>query len=176
MKYLLTLASAVGLLASVSATPVSSPTIHERDVQTVHLTFHGGPAQYTLTLPADGTVHPTSNPPPIPYSSPIHPSNPPPLQTDNGLTVSIIDAPDYNAFYNCQFHHAAGGVTLVSSISPTGANEILVGPPTPITGVSCQGFCVQTYGDCYDSHGQFVGPCCAGYCAANKCRPWVNPF
>lgn len=27
---------------------------------------------------------------------------------------------------------------------------------------------------CYEG-GQFLGECCAGFCAANKCRPWVNP-
>jgi hypothetical protein len=35
--------------------------------------------------------------------------------------------------------------------------------------------CVPTYSDCYRS-GQYVGPCCGGFCAANKCRPWVSPF
>jgi hypothetical protein len=55
MKYLTTLASALGLLASASAIP-----LEERDVQTVHLTFHGGPAEYSLAIPADGVVYPTS--------------------------------------------------------------------------------------------------------------------
>jgi hypothetical protein len=62
MKYLTTLTSALGLLASVSAVP-----IEERDdAQTVHLTFHGGPATYSMAFPADGTVYPTSNSPPFP--------------------------------------------------------------------------------------------------------------
>ncbi|KAK4034682.1 hypothetical protein C8A01DRAFT_18554 [Parachaetomium inaequale] len=148
MKYFTILAPALGLLASASAIP-----LEERDdVQTVHLTFHGGPAEYSMAIPADGTVHPTNN----------------------GIAVNIIDAPDYNAFYQCQFH-TQGDATLASSISPTGVNQIMVGPPAPITGVSCQGMCVPTYGDCY-RNGQYVGPCCAGYCAANKCRPWVSPF
>ncbi len=170
MKYLTALASALGLLASTSAAPVE-----ERDVQTVHLTFHGGPAEYSMAIPADGTVYPTSNHPflsPFPSNHPI--TNTKPSPTDNGIAVSIIDAPDYNAFYQCQFKHA-GDVTLASSISSAGVNEIMVGPPTPITGVSCLGMCVSTYGDCY-RNGQYVGPCCAGFCAANKCRPWVNPF
>ncbi|KAK4238784.1 hypothetical protein C8A03DRAFT_43523 [Achaetomium macrosporum] len=145
MKYLATLASALGLMASVSAIP-----LEERDVQTVHLTFHGGPAQYDMVFPADGTVYPTNN----------------------DLSINIIDAPDYNAFYQCKFH-TQGEATFASSISPTGVNQILVGPPQPITGVSCQGMCVPTYGDCY-VNGQWVGPCCSGFCAANKCRPWVS--
>ncbi|KAI0133886.1 hypothetical protein BJ170DRAFT_678812 [Xylariales sp. AK1849] len=40
--------------------------------QAVHLTFHGGPASYELTIPADGQVYPTSN----------------------SIAVDIIDAPD----------------------------------------------------------------------------------
>jgi hypothetical protein len=28
--------------------------------QTVHLTFHGGPAEYSMAIPADGQVYPTS--------------------------------------------------------------------------------------------------------------------
>lgn len=28
-------------------------------------------------------------------------------------------------------------------------------------------------GDCYNStNGQYIGSCCNGFCAANKCRPW----
>jgi hypothetical protein len=56
MKYLNILAPALGLLASTSAMP-----LEERDdVQTVHLTFHGGPAEYSLAIPADGSFHATS--------------------------------------------------------------------------------------------------------------------
>ncbi|KAK3299483.1 uncharacterized protein B0H64DRAFT_371821 [Chaetomium fimeti] len=147
MKYLSILAPALGLLATTSAMP-----LEERDdVQTVHLTFHAGPTNYTMAIPADGSSHDTNH---------------------NDLAVNIIDAPDYNAFYQCDFT-AVGNPTLASSISPTGQNQILVGPPSPITQVSCQGMCVPTYSDCYRD-GQYVGPCCAGFCAANKCRPWVR--
>ncbi|KAL2167126.1 hypothetical protein VTG60DRAFT_1680 [Thermothelomyces hinnuleus] len=149
MKCLSMLATAFGLLAMASAMPV----VEERDeVQTVHLIFHAGPAEYSLAIPADGSVH----------------------KTNSDLSVNIIDAPDYNAFYQCKFE-TQNNATLASSISPEGVNQIMVGPPTPIISVSCQGMCVPTYGDCYRD-GQWVGPCCAGYCAANKCRPWVNPW
>ncbi|KAK3313097.1 hypothetical protein B0H66DRAFT_569546 [Apodospora peruviana] len=140
MQLFTSLTFAFGLVASTLA------------VQTVHLTFHGGPAQYSMAFPADGTVYPTNN----------------------GIAVSIIDAPDYNAQYQCNFI-TAGQKTLAGSITSTGLQQILVGPPQPITGVSCLGMCIGTYGDCY-VNGQYVGPCCSGYCAANKCRPWVNPF
>ncbi|KAK3348964.1 hypothetical protein B0T25DRAFT_632584 [Lasiosphaeria hispida] len=144
MLLLATLALTLGLAAA-------SP-IEERDTpQTVHLTFHGGPAQYSLAFPADGKVYPTNN----------------------DMAVNVIDAPDYNAQYQCTFY-TAGEKTLAGGITPEGVSQIYVGPPQPITGVSCAGMCIYTYGDCY-RNGQYLGPCCSGYCAANKCRPWVNP-
>ncbi|KAH6845636.1 hypothetical protein B0I37DRAFT_312731 [Chaetomium sp. MPI-CAGE-AT-0009] len=150
MKYLNILAPALGLLASTSAMP-----LEERDVQTVHLTFQAGPANYAMAIPADGSVHQTNH---------------------NDLNVNIIVAPDYNAFYQCKFKfNAVTPPTLASSISSTGENQILVGPPAPVTEVSCLGMCVPTWGECY-RNGQYVGPCCAGYCAANRCRPWVSPW
>jgi hypothetical protein len=89
------------------------------------------------------------------------------------MAVNIIDAPDYNAYGQCQFM-TAGQATLASGFSSTGVNQIHVGPPQPVLGVSCQGMCVPTYGECF-RNGQYVGPCCNGFCAANRCRPWVNP-
>lgn len=56
MKYLNILAPYLGLMAGVSAIPLEE----RQDVQTVHLTFHAGPAEYSLALPADGSVHQTS--------------------------------------------------------------------------------------------------------------------
>ncbi|KAL2193241.1 hypothetical protein P885DRAFT_81511 [Corynascus similis CBS 632.67] len=148
MRSLGMFAAAFGLLATASAIPVEE----RDDVQIVHLNFHGGPANYTLAIPADGSVH----------------------ETNNDLSISIIEAPDYNAFNQCKFK-TQNEATLASSISDDGVNQILVGPPTPILSVSCQGMCVPTWGECY-RNGQYVGPCCAGYCAANRCRPWVNPL
>jgi hypothetical protein len=46
----------LGLIATSIAQPVDT-----RDpFQTVHLTFHGGPAEYSIAIPADGQVYPTS--------------------------------------------------------------------------------------------------------------------
>ncbi|KAK1760055.1 hypothetical protein QBC47DRAFT_366306 [Echria macrotheca] len=143
MKVYAALALALGL---ASATP-----IQERDVQTVHLTFHGGPASYSLAIPADGKVYPTNN----------------------GISVNIIDAPDYNALSQCTFY-TPGEKALVGGIDSKGVGQIIIGPPQPVTGVSCQGVCIPTYGDCF-INGQYVGPCCNGFCAANKCRPWIQP-
>ena len=47
----------IGLLITASN---ASPVIEERDVQTVHFVFHGGPASYEMTFPADGISRPTS--------------------------------------------------------------------------------------------------------------------
>ncbi|KAK3997857.1 hypothetical protein QBC44DRAFT_354347 [Cladorrhinum sp. PSN332] len=149
MKYLTVLAAALGL-ASAGAIP-----LEERDVQTVQLTFYAGPTSYTMSIPADGTTHPTNQ---------------------NNLNVNIIGSTNYDIFRLCKFNYkppASGTVTLVGSVS-SNENQVLVGPPAPIISVSCQGFCVPIYSDCY-RNGQFVGLCCNGYCAANKCRPWT-PF
>ncbi|KAI1342946.1 hypothetical protein F5Y15DRAFT_272353 [Xylariaceae sp. FL0016] len=135
----------LGLVASSLAHP-----LEDRDVQTAHLVFHGGPASYSLSVPADGTVVPTNN----------------------DISVSIIDDNDYNAFAQCTFT-TADEKTLVSSINTDdGSQHIMVGPPQPIISVSCQGMCVPSYSNCYGTDGQFVGPCCNGFCAADKCRPW----
>lgn len=49
------------LAASLFARALAAPTVDARDdVQTVHLTFHGGPASYNLSIPANGEVFETS--------------------------------------------------------------------------------------------------------------------
>lgn len=57
--------STVALILSGTAFALpASEKLDERDtVQTVHLTFHGGPASFDMAFPADGTVYPTSAPP-----------------------------------------------------------------------------------------------------------------
>lgn len=53
-------ASILGLsLASVTLA-VPAHLESRDDVQTVHLTFHGGPASYELAIPANGEVFQTS--------------------------------------------------------------------------------------------------------------------
>ncbi|KAJ3531261.1 hypothetical protein NM208_g8952 [Fusarium decemcellulare] len=145
MKFTLSILS-VALFGGASALP----NLNERaSVQTVHLTFHGGPASYKMTFPADGKTR----------------------KTNSNINVNIIDANDYNAFSQCTFT-TKGQKTLVQSISQDGSQHIIVGPPQVIIAVSCHGMCVPTYGECYDSNGQYVGPCCNGFCAADRCRPW----
>jgi len=156
---LYTIILAAGL---VSASPLS-----ERDVQTVHLTFHGGPASYTMAFPADGKVYQTSKS--LASTWTVSNANHP----DNNIAVNIIDAPDYNAISQCTFY-TPGEKALVGGIDGTGVGQVIIGPPQPVTAVSCQGICIPTYGDCY-RNGLYVGPCCNGFCAANKCRPWIQP-
>ncbi|KAI8245338.1 hypothetical protein K4K55_002338 [Colletotrichum sp. SAR 10_96] len=148
MKFAATLLTALAFVL-----PALGHPLEERDdVQTVHLTFHGGPASYDLAIPADGNTYPTNN----------------------NIAIDKIDANDYFAYSNCQFN-TAGEKTLVQSINnQNGDQAIIVGPPQPIISVSCQGFCLGIYGDCY-KNGQFVALCCNGFCAANKCRPWIAP-
>lgn len=163
MKFYTSIAS-LGIFAVVLA----APAVETRDdVQTVHLVFHGGPASYNLTIPANGEVFETSRP-----SRTSHQQHRIVLTlagTDSDISVSIIDAPDYNAINQCTFK-TDGEQALTQSVVD-GLQKISVGPPQPIRSVSCEGFCVGTYGDCY-KNGQYVGPCCSGFCAANKCRPW----
>lgn len=45
---------------SLLAGAMALPSKDTRDVQTAHLTFHGGPASYELAVPADGTEIQTS--------------------------------------------------------------------------------------------------------------------
>lgn len=45
---------------SLLAGAMARPSKDTRDVQTAHLTFHGGPASYELAVPADGTEIQTS--------------------------------------------------------------------------------------------------------------------
>ena len=48
------------LLGLAVASAVASPLEDRQNVQVAHLTFHGGPASYSLSVPADGREVPTS--------------------------------------------------------------------------------------------------------------------
>ncbi|KAI1100366.1 hypothetical protein F4804DRAFT_319190 [Jackrogersella minutella] len=144
MKFSNAILLSLGLIVSSSAHPLD-----ERDVQVAHLTFHGGPASYDLAVPADGTV----------------------VNTNSDISISIIDAPDYNAINQCTFNTASEKSLAGSINTQTGLQSIIVGPPQPIISVSCQGSCIPTYGECF-TNGQYTGPCCNGFCAATRCRPW----
>lgn len=51
-------------LLGLAGAALALPALEQRDdAQTVHLTFHGGPASYSMEFTADGVVHDTSKPP-----------------------------------------------------------------------------------------------------------------
>ena len=56
MKFSISALLGLGLAASA----VASPLEDRQNVQVAHLTFHGGPASYSLSVPADGREVPTS--------------------------------------------------------------------------------------------------------------------
>lgn len=88
----------------------------------------------------------------------------------------MIESPNFNVWEACGFVSVSGsdiGLNLARSIDPvTGQESVLVGPPQPITYVSCYGTCVNTGSEC-SRNGIPVAKCCTGYCADGKCRPWV---
>lgn len=50
-------------LLGLAGAALALPALERRDdAQTVHLTFHGGPASYSMEFPADGAVRETSKP------------------------------------------------------------------------------------------------------------------
>ncbi|KAI1122627.1 hypothetical protein F5Y10DRAFT_286994 [Nemania abortiva] len=110
MQFLNSLVVFFGLLGGIQAHPVE-----EREIVVAHLTFHGGPASYELSVPTDGTVIPTNN----------------------DISVSIIDTPNYDAIHLCTFN-TPGPKTLVGSVTPEGLKQITVGPPQPVLSVSCR--------------------------------------
>ncbi|GAP89451.1 hypothetical protein SAMD00023353_4000920 [Rosellinia necatrix] len=110
MQFTTSLIATLGLIAGTQAHPAV-----EARVAVAHLTFHGGPASYSLAVPADGRTVPTNN----------------------EISVDTIDTPDYDAINLCTFNtpHQA---TLVGSVTPEGLKQITVGPPQPVLSVSCR--------------------------------------
>ncbi|KAF3769151.1 hypothetical protein M406DRAFT_234725, partial [Cryphonectria parasitica EP155] len=122
--------------------------------QPVSLIFQGGPASYSLNITADGEEY----------------------FTDNDLSVSLILSPNYDPYHYCTFKTASQVAFAPSLVQRPEdlfpINEIAVGPPQPIISVKCSGVCLGVYGECYNIQGQYVAPCCNGFCAATRCRPW----
>ncbi|KAH7028089.1 uncharacterized protein B0I36DRAFT_328593 [Microdochium trichocladiopsis] len=138
-------------LAAVAAVAFAKPLEPRDAAQVAHLTFHAAPVSYDLSVPADGTV----------------------VETNSDLNINLIDAPDYNALGQCTFtFDSITQPALALHITESGLQQIAVGPPSVLKSVSCLGACVPTYGACYGPDGQYVGPCCTGFCAASRCRPW----
>ncbi|KAK8061501.1 hypothetical protein PG994_007867 [Apiospora phragmitis] len=121
--------------------------------QLLTLVFHSADGQYPMRLPADGREH----------------------LTNNAMTVNYIDAPDFTAQKQCTFR-TPGKVALVNGIDSRGLQQILVGPPQPVVGVTCSGTCVPTWITCVNPRtGAELGECCSGYCDKGRCQPWLSP-
>ncbi|KAK3355418.1 hypothetical protein B0H65DRAFT_414648 [Neurospora tetraspora] len=149
MKSLLLLPALLGLAFAHPA-----PELDPRAApQIAHFYFQAAATGYNLTVPADGNWYPTNN----------------------GLNVNIITALDFTVT-QCEFatHQQVAFAYQLSGADPYPKEQFAVGPPQPIDRVRCHGYCLQIYQDCY-KNGQFVGSCCNGFCAANKCRPYVYP-
>ncbi|KAK8121990.1 hypothetical protein PG984_010660 [Apiospora sp. TS-2023a] len=146
ISVLLSLGLAIGALAHPLEPAWPGP-------QLVTLVFHSADGQYTMRLPADGREHLTKNP----------------------MGVNYIDAPDFTAQKQCAFR-TPGKVALVNGIDSRGLQQILLGPPQTVVGVTCSGTCVPTWIACVNPRtGAALGECCSGYCDAGRCRPWVSP-
>ncbi|KAJ8071202.1 hypothetical protein OCU04_001539 [Sclerotinia nivalis] len=96
-------------LLTLGLAAISGVAAAPTDFFDVDITFIGGPASYNLTIPADGQTHPTNN----------------------ALSVSLIRSSNFDVFHLCTFSYA-NPATLVNN-----GGIVSVGPPTPITGVSC---------------------------------------
>ncbi|KAK8000314.1 hypothetical protein PG990_012914 [Apiospora arundinis] len=140
----------LGLVGGVLTHPLETPVPRP---QQLTLVFHNADGQYTMRLPADGREH----------------------LTNNAKAVNYIDAPDFTAQKQCVFR-TPGKVALVNGIDSRGLQQILVGPPQPIIGVTCSGTCVPTWVTCVSpSTGTELGECCSGYCDKGRCQPWLSP-
>jgi hypothetical protein len=60
MKYTIALTAALGLVSNVAAMPQAPVAARQVQYPIVNMTFHGGPAQYSMSFIADGVTHQTS--------------------------------------------------------------------------------------------------------------------
>lgn len=109
------------LLTLTSASPLPNPTskLIKRATNEISLTFIGGPASYTLTIPNDNTWHPT---------------------TDEELNISKIkSSSDIDVLQSCQFqtHDPPAVPATATYVLSADDGAVDVGPPQPILAVKC---------------------------------------
>jgi hypothetical protein len=92
--------------------------------------------------------------------------------SESDTIIEYVQANDYNAREACTFDTSSEASFELQTDTETGEQRITINPPQAVSSVSCQGTCIATYGACYDTNGQPLGACCAGFCAATRCRPW----
>ncbi|TGO62348.1 hypothetical protein BCON_0020g00210 [Botryotinia convoluta] len=104
--YFTTIATLIASLTLTSALPLSPP------LNTASLTFHGAAgAQYTLSVPLDGST----------------------TSTNNVLSISSISTDGFDVQKNCKIHAVDYTPTLVQGPP----NTWQVGPPQTIIDISC---------------------------------------
>ncbi|KAF7950013.1 hypothetical protein EAE96_007317 [Botrytis aclada] len=104
--YFTTIATLLTSLALTSALPLSPP------LNTASLTFHGAAgAQYTLSVPLDGST----------------------TSTNNVLSISSISSDGFDVQKNCKIH----AVDYTPALVQGPPNTWQVGPPQTIIDVSC---------------------------------------
>ncbi|KAH6663514.1 hypothetical protein B0J14DRAFT_609176 [Halenospora varia] len=122
------------------------------------LGFHGGPAYYFLSFPADGNTY----------------------YTNSDMSVNLVDGNGVDALRYCNFQ-TTGAKALAGMQAGVNSTTFAVGPPQPIISVNCRptafpGTCLPLYGQCEwcggSTGGCFTSSCCNGYCAATRCRPF----
>ncbi|KAI1180538.1 hypothetical protein F4777DRAFT_251925 [Nemania sp. FL0916] len=111
MQFSNTFLLALGLVSGTQAFPSQAA----RGVIRFLFKFEAAAASYELGVPFDGET----------------------IQTNNDLSVNIIDVPsDVNACGLCHFQ-TVNPATFVCSTTADGQKQIIVGPPTPIISVTC---------------------------------------
>ncbi|TGO62269.1 hypothetical protein BOTNAR_0116g00060 [Botryotinia narcissicola] len=104
--YFTTIATLIASLALTSALPLSPP------LNTASLTFHGAAgAQYTLSVPLDGST----------------------TSTNNVLSISSISTDGFDVQKNCRIH----AVDYTPALVQGPPNTWQVGPPQTIIDISC---------------------------------------
>lgn len=134
-------------LLNLGLAAISGVAAAPTDPPKVEITFIGGPASYNVTYHGGTQL------------------------TENDLSVSLIRSANYNV-NQCTFYFVSPAATI------NNGGIISVGPPSPVAAFNCpftDQKCIPNYGDCFSSvTGQFIGSCCDGFCAANKCRPFTG--
>lgn len=118
--------------ASLIVFGLAGSMAQDAPVQTAHVTLRslGDDHSYPLAVPANGQ----------------------PVLTYSTLPIQLIDAPDYNVLQACVID-TPGPKNLSSTIAADGVTQqVVIDPPQAVTSITCQGTCVETYGELLLNH------------------------
>lgn len=127
-----------GYFLGTSALPSE---LEKKQVVEATLTFHGGPASYSMTFAATGQVFFTG----IQRTTPFN-NNQMLMETENDLNINHIDI-DVPDDYQCKVY-VKDPVTgyRYPNYTGIGNKRVPIGPPAPVYGVSCFPSCQPVYG------------------------------